>query len=167
MMAEERLRIARSVAAIRGDWTVDQVENFLRLHLKNDAYRDVSVALVAVAHIERSQPELVLSKGPWWQAVEKLGGQATVTAQRHPQCEIHKRCPNHDDHPIGANRCPDCSSTLVTDPTAAKELADAARAEIRKRPSAADTYRIRAGRPLPDTARADHLRARIDQEGSR
>lgn len=121
-MAEERLRIARSVAAIRGDWTVEDVDAFLRLHLKNHPYRDVSVALVAVAHVERSRPELVLSKGPWWKAVEQLGGTSPVTAQRHPQCPIHHRCPNHDDHPADAKRCPDCSPAVLTDPARIAEI---------------------------------------------
>ncbi|GAB3884503.1 hypothetical protein [Terrabacter terrigena] len=165
MMAAERQRIARSVAAIRGDWTVEAVDAFLRLHLKNHPYRDVHLALSIVAHLDRSTPETVLDpKGRWWKLIADLGGIVPAKIQ-HPQCPMHKTCMAHEDHPVGADRCPDCSSTLVTDEATAKALADAVRAEI---PAHRRTRRKAKADPIaasrPPAEHVDAARTLIDQE---
>jgi hypothetical protein len=166
MMAEERRRIARSVAAIRGDWTVEHVDDVIRLHLTNHPYRDVSVALVAVAHIERSRPERVLDKGPWWKAVEQLGGTAPVTAQRHPECAEHKHCPEHTFHPVDPKECPDCRTRVVLDRARIHELAEQAKAELKPAPHAAQPKYL-VGPPGSDAVHVDAVRKAADLEAAR
>lgn len=169
-MAEERLRIARAVHAYRPDWTVEALDSFIRLHLKNHTYREVRVAFAVIVDEPAARgPEYVLNpKGPWWKLVGELGG-TTPPAIRHPQCALHKGCLAHEDHPVGADRCPDCASTLVKDPAAAKSLADQVRAEIpahRRTRQKPKSDPVAAARPPAEHVEAAR-RSLIDQEAQR
>lgn len=168
-MAEERLRIARAVHAYRPDWTVESLDSFIRLHLKNHTYREVRVAFAVIVDEPAARgPEYVLNpKGPWWKLVGELGG-TTPPAIRHPQCALHKGCLAHEDHPVGADRCPDCNSTLVKDVATAKSFAEMVRAEIpahRRGRASLAVAPLAAARPPAE--HLDDTRNRIDRQGGR
>lgn len=168
----ETERIARAINALRPDWYINSLETLIWQHLKPHAYADVAVALTVVATDPRTAtPKRVLESGPWWKACQTLGGAATATTPGHPQCQVHKGCLEHEDHPVGADRCPDCRVDLVDDQAAAHARAELVRAEIRKTRSShpGERAEVLAAAPGPTrhANRLDQIRESLDHEEAR
>src|SRR5262249_25293075 len=141
----ETERIARSANGLRPDWPIKSLETFIWQNLKHHAYRDVAIVLNIVATDPLTEnPGRVLEAGPWWKATQLLGGPHAAWPRAHPQRAAHGGCPSHEDHPVGADLCPDCRQSLVTDPTRSKTLADQVKAAHRA---------ARAARPAPPEER--------------
>lgn len=147
----EAQSLAAFIVRIRDDWDHPGVVAAIRKASALGSAADIGVALCRLAgNRELRTPATLADPGPHWRD--------TTVGKR----DLPAMCPEHPAEKAG--HCRECVSRAVQ-PTGAVRaaLADAKAAVRANRPTAPR----RAPEPAPrDTARADHLRALIDQEES-
>jgi hypothetical protein len=99
-------RLAHAANALRPDWPVRSVLTALARDHTDRAYRDLAVALVAVATDPRTKtPARLAEAGPWWHAARALDD--TATEYRFERCAI----PGHGSY--RADNCGACRSERI------------------------------------------------------
>lgn len=106
----ELSRLADMAHALRPDWHPRSVRAFLATSVRTRAYRDVAVALAAIAcDSTTTTPGRLDESGPWWAAAVAAGGTSTPL----PGPGSSRRCdrPGHEHEP--ASTCRACRAELV------------------------------------------------------
>lgn len=106
----ELTRLADMAHALRPDWHARSVRAWLATNVRTRAYRDVAVALAAIAcDSTTTTPARLDESGPWWAAAVAAGGASTPL----PGPGSSKRCdrPGHEHEP--AATCRACRAELV------------------------------------------------------
>lgn len=106
----ELTRLADMAHALRPDWHPRSVRAWLATHVRTRAYRDVAVALAAIAcDSTTTTPARLDESGPWWAAAVAAGGTSTPL----PGPGSSRRCdrPGHEHEP--ASTCRACRAELV------------------------------------------------------
>lgn len=106
----ELSRLADMAHALRPDWHPRSVRAFLATSVRTRAYRDVAVALAAIAcDSTTTTPGRLEESGPWWAAAVAAGGTSTPL----PGPGSSRRCarPGHEHEP--AATCRACRAELV------------------------------------------------------
>lgn len=76
-------RLAAMANALRPDWPIQSVRTLLAADHSSRAFRDLAVALAAIATDPTTRtPRRLAESGPWWNAAQSVSGESSI--QRYP-----------------------------------------------------------------------------------
>lgn len=102
---EELDRLAAMGHQLRPDWPLRSLLTYLARNHRSRPYRDLAIALAAVATDTTTQtPKRLEESGPWWKAAQAAFGAPTaeVGPGKRARCEVY----GHEHYP--ATNCPGC-----------------------------------------------------------
>lgn len=109
---EEIDRLAAMAHELRPDWPLRSLLTYLARNHATRAYRDLAVALAAVATDSATQtPKRLEESGPWWKAAQAAFGAETPTVgPGRDRCQVY----GHEHYP--ATNCAGCRTEQLIKP---------------------------------------------------